>query len=127
MLHLKNRQMATFLLLASTLLIVFLLTILIETVVMQLLRWGDFKQCGLASLGMNLASVLAWLIMIALVQEIGLSGILIAMLLSFLIEGGVLTRIKPGQVKYNFLVAFSANFTSYLVLLLPAFWSSRGT
>jgi uncharacterized membrane protein YhaH (DUF805 family) len=119
--------MATFLLLVITLLIVFLLTVLIEAVVMQLLRWGDFKQSSLASLGMNLASILAWLIMVALVQEIGIIGILVAMLLSFLIEGGVLARLRPGQLKYNFLVAFAANLASYLILLLPAFWFSRGS
>lgn len=119
--------MAPYLFLFTTLLIVFSLTVLIETVVMQLLRWGDFKQCGQASLGMNLASVLAWLIMLALVQEIGFIGLLVTMLLSFLIEGGVLARLRPGQLKYNFLVAFAANLASYLILLLPAFWFSRGT
>ena len=112
-------------LLLTTLLIIFLLTVLIETVVLQLTRWGNFKDSARGALIMNGASLIVWVIMVFTVQEIGLAGLLIAWLLSTLIEWGVLTRLRPGMTRYNLLVAVLANLASYLILLLPAFWYSR--
>jgi predicted Na+-dependent transporter len=84
---------ASILLYLSTLLIVFLLTVLIETVALQL----------------------------ALVPRIGLFGLVISFLLSTTIEALVLTRMKRGETGYNVLVALVVNLSSYLILLLPAF------
>lgn len=113
--------MASILLYLSTLLIVFLLTVLIETVALQLLRWGAFKQSLQTALIMNLASILVWFLLLALVPRMGLFGLVISFLLSTTIEALVLTRMKRGETGYNVLVALVVNLSSYLILLLPAF------
>jgi len=117
--------MAPFLLLIITLLIIFILTVLIETVALQLLKWGSFRQSAQTAVLMNIASIVIWPLMVFLVQEIGISAIVIAVLLSTLIEATLLTSIKRKTIGYNFLVALIANLASYLILLLPAFWYSR--
>jgi hypothetical protein len=104
-----------------TLLIVLLLTVLIETIALQLMRWGDFKGCLRAALVMNLASIVIWFIMLVMVPQLGLAGLLLAFLLSTVIEWGVLARMRRGVVAYNFLAALVANLASYLIILLPAF------
>jgi hypothetical protein len=117
--------MASILLLIITLLIIFILTTLVETVALQLLKWGSFKQSAQASVVMNIASIIIWPLMVFLVQEIGIIALVIAVLLSTLIEAILLTRIKRETIGYNILVALIANLASYLILLLPAFWYSR--
>lgn len=113
--------MAPIILYTLTLLIVLLLTVLIETVALQLMRWGNFKGCLRATLVMNLASIVIWFIMLVMVPQLGLAGLILAFLLSTVIEWGVLVRMKRGVLAYNFLVALVANLASYLIILLPAF------
>lgn len=108
-------------LLFAILIMVLLLIILFEGVVMQLLRWGTFRQSIKAAAVMNLASVLVWLLMIGLVGQLGIIALLMGLLLSILIESAVLIRLEPGQTRYNIFVVIVANLVSYLVLLLPAF------
>ena len=98
-----------------------MLTVLIETVALQLLRWGAFKQSLQAALLMNLASVLVFFLMLALVPGMGLYGLVISFLLSATIDALVLARMKRDETGYNILVALVANLSSYLILLLPAF------
>ena len=116
--------MAPILLYISTLLIVFILILLIETVVLQIMRWGTFRRSIIAALAMNLASIIIGIILLVLVPQFGFYSLLIALILSTLVEGGVLAKLKRDALGYNFLVALAANLASYLVLLLPAFYYS---
>jgi len=113
--------MAPIILYLLTLFIVLLLTALIETVALQLMRWGTFKQCIRAALVMNLASLIGWILMLVIVPQFGFAGLLLAILFSTVIEWGVLARMKRGVAAYNFLAALAANLASYLIILLPAF------
>lgn len=115
------------LLILTTLLIILILTVLIESVVLQLLGWGPFKESARDALIMNLASILVWPIMVFLVQQVALAGLVIAIILSIAIEGLVLSRIRREYKIYNFIVAGLANLASYLILILPAFWYSTGS
>jgi ABC-type microcin C transport system permease subunit YejE len=116
--------MAPILLYLGTLCIVYTLILLVETVVLQLMRWGAFRQSVIAALAMNLASILIGIILLALVPQFGFYSLLIALILSTLVEGAVLTQLKRDALGYNFLVALAANLASYLILLLPAFYYS---
>ena len=116
--------MLNFILYTATLLIVFILILLIEVVVLQLMRWGSFRQSLYGALIMNLASLIAAGFSLALVPRGGFYSLAIAFGLSALIEGGVLTWLRRSGWGYNYLVAFFANLASYLVLLVPAFYYS---
>lgn len=117
--------MLNIILFIATLLIVFVLILLIEAVVLQLMRWGSFRESLRSTLVMNLASLVASALLLALVPRFGFYSLAIAFALSTLIEGGVLTWLKRSAWGYNFLVAFSANLASNLVLILPAFYYSQ--
>lgn len=105
----------------SALLIVFLLILLVETVVLQLMRWDDFRGAIKAALLMNLASLPVLVILVVLATRFGISSLLIGLILNSIVEGYVLTRLRREAPVYNFTVAFLANLASYLILLLPAF------
>jgi hypothetical protein len=101
--------------------ILFLLIILIETVVLQLLRWGDFKRSAKASFWMNLASTVAGLLFLWLVPALGFLGIFIAWALSVLIEWLVLMRLNRGENRRNLILALVANLASYVLLIVPSY------
>jgi hypothetical protein len=104
-----------------TILLLFLLISVIETVVLQSLRWGNFRQCIKASLVMNAVSSIVSLVLTILVQRPALWGLLVAWGLSVLIEGWVLRAIRREPASLNWLVAVAANLVSYLLLILPAY------
>jgi hypothetical protein len=101
--------------------ILYLLIVLVETVALQLLRWGDFKRSAKASLWMNLASTALGLLFLWLVPALGFLGIVIAWALSALIEWLVLRRLQPGEDRLNLIAALAANLASYLLLIIPSF------
>jgi hypothetical protein len=101
--------------------ILFALIVLVETVALQLLRWGDFKASLKASALMNLASTLLGLLFLWLVPVLGFVGIFIAWALSVLIEWLVLMRLRRGEKRQNLIVAAVANLASYLLLIVPSY------
>jgi hypothetical protein len=110
---------------AGFLLLLFSLIVLVESVVLQVLRWGSFKRSLRSSFWMNLASTLVGFFVLSLVPRLGFFGLLVAWTLSVLIEWPILSRFNPGQRRYTLILAVSANMVSYLLLILPAFLSSR--
>lgn len=101
--------------------LLFLLIFLVETVALQLLRWGDFKRSLKASVLMNLASALVGLLFLWLVPALGWLGIVIAWALSVLIEWLVLRRLQPGENRLNLIAALAANLASYILLIAPSY------
>ena len=101
--------------------ILFLLIVLVETVALQLLRWGDFRSSLKASILMNLASTLLGLVLLWLVPALGFLGIVIAWALSVLIEWLVLMRLHRGENRRNLILAALANLASYLLLIVPSY------
>jgi len=105
--------------------ILFLLIALVETVALQLLRWGDFKRSLKASVLMNLASTVVGLFFLWLVPALGFLGILSAWALSVLIEWLVLMRLQPGEKRLNLMAALIANLASYVLLIVPSYLLSK--
>jgi hypothetical protein len=110
---------------AGFLLLLFSLIVLVESVVLQVLRWDSFKRSLRGSFWMNLASTLAGFLVLSLVPHLGFFGLLIAWAVSVLIEWAILARFQPGQKRYTLSLAFSANLVSYMLLILPAYLSSQ--
>jgi hypothetical protein len=110
---------------AGFLLLLFSLIVLVESVVLQVLRWDSFKRSLRGSFWMNLASTLAGFLVLSLVPRLGFFGLLIAWAVSVLIEWAILARFQPGQKRYTLSLAFSANLVSYMLLILPAYLSSQ--
>ncbi len=110
---------------AGFLVLLFFLIVFVETVVLQVLRWGNFKRSLRGSFWMNLASTLAGFLVLSLVPRLGLWGLLVAWVLSVLIEWAVLAHFEPGARRYTLSLALSANLVSYLLLIMPAYLSSR--
>jgi hypothetical protein len=99
-----------------------LLIALIEAVVMTLLRWDTFRRCSLVSLVMNIASMLANVILLAVFHNPNLIILLTGWLISVLIDSGILMIFKRRAVRQNLIVAVIANTLSYLILIAPAFY-----
>ena len=110
---------------AGFLVLLFSLIVLVESVVLQVLRWGSFKRSLRGSFWMNLASTLIGFLVLSLVPRLGFAGLLIAWAASVLIEWAILARYQPGEKRYTFSLAMSANLVSYLLLILPAYLSSQ--
>ena len=110
---------------AGFLVLLFSLIVLVESVVLQVMRWGSFKRSLRGSFWMNLASTLVGFFVLSLVPRLGFLGLLVAWMLSVLIEWAVLARFQPGQKRYMVSLALSANLVSYLLLILPAYLSSQ--
>ncbi len=109
---------------AAFLILLFSLIVLVESVVLQVLRWGSFKRSVRGSFWMNLASTLAGFLVLSMVPKWGFIGLIIAWALSVLIEWAVLAHFRPGEKRYTLSVSASANLVSYLLLILPAYLSS---
>ncbi len=99
----------------------FLLIVVMESAVLQFMRWDTFRRSLRGAFLMNLASTLVGFFFIALLPEWGLLGVFIAWTLSVLIEGLVLVRLKREGGRHNWLVALVANLISYGILILPAY------
>jgi len=109
----------------AALIIMFFLIVIIETTVLQLMRWGKFRGCLKASFWMNLGSTLVGFLFLAMVPRFGLLGLFFGWLVSVCIEVVVLMRLKPGQRRHNWLVSLISNLVSYLILLLPTYYYSQ--
>jgi len=109
------------LLTAMSIAILILLITLVEMVALQLLRWGNTRQSMRASLMMNLTSSVVGILLLVLFPHPNLRNLWIAWLILVIIEGGVLTRLRPQTPRYNWFIAAVANLASYIILILPAF------
>jgi hypothetical protein len=110
---------------AGFLILLFSLIVLVESVALQVLRWGSFKRSLRSSFWMNLASTLVGFLVLSLVPRLGFLGLVIAFGVSVLIEWAILVRYQPDEKRYTLSLALSANLVSYLLLILPAYLSSR--
>jgi hypothetical protein len=91
----------------------------IEAVVLWLLKWGTFGRSLLASFLMNLASTIVGVVVIGVLATSLLNNFLtfvLALLLSILIEGGVLMLVKRDATHENWRAASIANVISYALL-----------
>jgi hypothetical protein len=108
----------------GALFILFLLIVVIESTALQLLAWDTFRKCLRASFWMNLASTAVGFFFLTLIPKYGLPGLILALALSIVIEGLVLSRRKPGETRRNWLAAVVANLASYLLLIFPTYYFS---
>jgi hypothetical protein len=106
---------------ALSIAILIMLISLVEMVVLQLLHWGNTRQSMRASLLMNFTSSVVAIILLLLFPHPNIRNLLIAWLILVIIEGGVLTGLRPHTPRYNWVVAVLANLASYVILILPAF------
>jgi hypothetical protein len=102
------------------LILVVLLIVVIESVILQLLRWGNFKRSLSGALWMNAVSSFVGLPFVLLVPRFGYPSLLIGWTLTVVIEALVLTRLKPETKRQNWVISIIANITSYLILILPS-------
>ena len=105
-----------------------LLISVIEAVVLFLLKWNKFGWCLLVSLLVNVISTIFG-ISSAMVGSFGFFSnssiwlaVVIAFVLSVLIEGLLLMLVKRGETRQNWLVSLIANSTSYLLIIMPLAW-----
>ena len=101
------------------------LIIIIETTALQLLKWGDLRTSLKAAAIMNLASSLAGFGLMALIPVLALPGLALAWIISVLIEWFVLHRLRPTNHRQALFIATVANLASYLILMLPAYWTAE--
>ncbi len=102
-------------------LILYCLTVVVETTALQMLGWGDLRASLKAAAIMNLVSSLAGFGLLMLIPMLGLFGLLLAWAISVLIEWFVLHRLRPSERRQEIMLAVVANLASYLILLLPAY------
>jgi len=106
---------------AAAMLIFFALILLVESVTLQLLGWEPFKGSLRSALWMNLISTPFSILLLSRVPRMGAAAVLAAWFLSVVVEGVVLSRLRPGSKGYPWLVSILANIASYLILIGPAF------
>ncbi len=108
-------------LLLTALVVFFFLIVQIESVVLQLLKWGDGKSSWWASFRMNLVSAVVVFFCLSQIPRLGMFGLLISGIFSIIVESLVLARLNRGETRYAWLAAGLANLASFLVLLLPTY------
>jgi hypothetical protein len=98
-----------------------LLITIVEGVVLALLKWNVFPRSLVASFIMNVTSSLVGGLLLIILQDIPLTWMILAFLLSVGIEGAILLKIQPAVGRRTWLLALAANLASYLLLILPAY------
>jgi len=117
----SNQNAGFFFLTVIAVAVMIALIALVEMVVLQLVHWGNTRQAMRASLAMNLASSVVGIILLVLFPQPDVRNLFIAWPILVAIEGGVLTRIRPETLRYDWFAVVVANLASYLILVLPAF------
>lgn len=102
-----------------------LLFVVLDAAIFQFLNWGDFRQCLRASLFANLASGFFVILSMVLIPQLGLPGLVAGCLVSILIQGRILIRLKPETKRLNWLAAILANVVCLVILVLPIYWFIR--
>jgi hypothetical protein len=98
-----------------------LLIALVEAVALTLLKWNSFPRSLLAALIANVTSSLVGGLLLIFLQDIPVIWMIIAFILSVVIEGAILIKIQPAVGRRTWLLALVANLASYLLLILPAY------
>jgi hypothetical protein len=111
---------------AGAAILLWLVFVVIETAVLQFVNWGEFRTCLKASFLANLFSGIIVILSLIMIPRLGLAGLIAGVLLSIIIEGFVLLRLKPGAKRQSWLAAALANIASFLILIFPIFWYARG-
>lgn len=110
----------------AVLLLVTLLIALVETVVLTLIGWNDFRNSLKISVLMNIASGIVVGILLVLFPQPSIQNLVIAMLITILIEGGIMiTRYQQDKVLLTLFAACSANIVSYGIIIFPAYFYSQ--
>lgn len=109
----------------AVLILVIFLIALIEAVILTLLGWEYFRKSLIVSIIMNIASGIIGGILLVLVPHPTIFGLIIAMILSIIIEGGIMMRFRSDVVGKTLLVVFLANLCSYAVVIYPAYFYSQ--
>jgi hypothetical protein len=104
------------------LLVVDLLLGLVEGVTLTLLSWNPTRTCMKVSFIMNLVSGVVNGILLVLLQSNQLVWLPISFVISLLIEGFILAYFKRDSLRQNSLFVIIANLSSYILLILPAFY-----
>lgn len=94
------------------------IVLVLEAVVLWLLKWDAFGRSLLSSFLMNLASTIVGVLAVGSLLSGWINNFLafvLALLLSILIEGGVLMLMKRGTRRENWRAAVVANIASYAV------------
>jgi hypothetical protein len=99
-----------------------LVIVVIESAVLQFVRWGDLRTGLRASLLANLASAPVTLLALMFLRQAGIISLIVGLLLSILIEGLVLRRLQPRDPRPPWIAAITANLISTALLLLPINW-----
>jgi hypothetical protein len=109
---------------AVLILVIFLIAI-IETVILTLVGWEEFKKSLVVSVIMNIASGIVGGLLLVLFPQPTISGLGIAMILSILIEGWIMIRFRPNVVRLTFFAVILANTISYAIVIFPAYFYSQ--
>jgi len=104
------------------LIVVELLIALVEGVTLTLLSWNPFRISLIVSFIMNLISGIINSILLILLQHTPLVWLPVSFGLSLLIEGFIMTYFKRDALRQNSIFVLLANLTSYILLILAAYY-----
>jgi hypothetical protein len=107
------------------LILVIFLIALIEGVILTLLGWEEFKKSLVVSTIMNVASGILGGILLVLVPHPSVMGLVIAMILSIVIEGVIMIRFRPNVIRLTLLAVILANLLSYAIVIFPSYFYSQ--
>ncbi len=95
-------------------LLFFIPIFLLEALILWLMRWGAFRRALLGSFLMNAATTLLG----AVLQLRYPRELLVAFVLSLLIEGFILMFLNWRHKRWSWLAALAANIASYILLAI---------
>lgn len=97
----------------------------IETVVLTIAGWGDFRKSLRVSLIMNIASGIIGGILLIIFPQPRIEYLFIAMFISILIEGGIMIRFQVNMVSQTLIAVILANILSYAIVIFPSYLYSQ--
>lgn len=109
----------------AVLCLVILLIAVVETVVLTLVGWGDFRKSLRISMLMNIASGIVGGILLVIFPEPSVQSLVIAMLIMIFIEWGIMIRFQRDVVFLTLIAVFLANMISYGIIIFPAYFYSQ--
>lgn len=109
----------------AVLCLVTLLIAVIETVVLTILGWGDFRKSLAISIIMNIASGIVGGFLLVIFPQPSIESLVIAMIITILIEWGVMSRFQVNRTLLTLFAVLLANLISYAIIIFPAFFYSQ--
>jgi hypothetical protein len=104
------------------LLVIDLLIAVVEGVILTLLSWNPFRASMMVAFIMNIISGIATGILLVLLQRSPFVWLPVSFIVSLMIEVLVMTYFKRDAFRQNCWFVFLANLSSYILLILPAFY-----